>query len=604
MTIDDLKNNGNTSGEKREPFIPTVEQDGGSNDPFIPSVSQEATEVRTGGKNSFSMMTGKSTPRPESGERVKADLSDLPQTNYEDAGVDKKESIEAEILGPGGDFEKYLAEKSAEMKAYNDDYDLRQEMGENPEDATEEEVVETDEDEIERELQEVSNTSYSAPKTFIDEEEEETEMGGENEEVVDQDAFEAGKAVAADFEGMEFENDDVKEAEKEVKASEIEGNFPDHNTDEDEQIVRNTITVNANNSVLEDDEAELDSSEEIEEEGMTDDQRVEIMKKMITEKIKPVSKKLDISTFTVAKKGTSNMNLFAVNEVSTARWVLPTTGIIVDMKEILGSELDKIRAFANAGDARGLLNIIYNNIVSPKPTTFEAWMKSIAYDDYDHLFMAIYVAAFNDANYLPGDCENKSCKEKMYVTDNIPVMEMVKFKDDKAKAKFKKIMKESPTDTTGAFATEIVPISENCAIGFKIPTLYSTIIESSYLDDTFTEKYRDMVAILPYVSDVYKIDYETHTLIPVEYKVYSNNVAKTVKSKVIYYNKALASLSADEITVLKAYINNINDKSDDITYQIPETTCPHCGHKNPAQLDQSASSLVFLRNQLALLVTT
>ena len=63
-------------------------------------------------------------------------------------------------------------------------------------------------------------------------------------------------------------------------------------------------------------------------------------------------------------------------------------------------------------------------------------------------------------------------------------------------------------------------------------------------------------------------------------------------------------MNADEIAIMRAYINGINKHTDMVTYQIPETTCPHCGNVNKAVENQSASSLVFLRNQLGLLVTT
>ena len=549
MTIDELKNNGN-SQVKEEPFVPTIEQEG--DDKFIPSIETGEPQVQaTPKKNSFSMVGGNSRPvKPVAEERTKADFSDLPADNMGDAGITQKVSIEEEILGPGGDFEKYLAEQRAEAQAYLQEYELRHEMGE-IEDSSEASVDISDEDEIEKELAEESAGVPVVSRSF------DTENTVETEEVVE---------------------------EVEVVKSVINSPVPD-----DENI---------------DSELEISESDDIEEEGMTDEQRVEIMKAMITERLRPVSKRLDLKSFTIAKKGTANMNVFAASEISAARWVLYNTGVSVDMKEMAGSTLDKLRGFANMGDPRGVLNVIYENIVSPKVASFEGWAKTVAYGDYDHLFMAVYAASFADSNYLPGDCENKQCKEKMYVTDNIPLMDMVEFKNADARAKFNRIMKETPVNTSGAFAAEVVPISDQCAIALRIPSLYSAIIEPSYLDDSFTEKYRDMVALLPYVSEIYKIDYESKSLIPIEYKVYANNTAKTIKSKVIYYNKALASLSPDEITILKAYINAINQKEDDVTYKIPETTCPHCGHQNPAQLNQSASSLVFLRNQLALLVTT
>lgn len=589
MRLDELNNDGN-SNEKEQPFIPTVQQEE-TKDEFMPTVEQEEIqETVVKPKNSFSMVSGKQKPVEDSGERVKADFSDLPQSSYEGLGVDIKESMEKEILGPGGDFEKYIAEKTKEVLAYNEQIDLENEMGKTDENKSEESEEEiSDEDEIEKELaSEESQVKYNRKEIKFDDEEEDSEV--EN--------------ARTDEGYFEENNEDLKETIEEEVEDDIEEVESDATDEDPIELQRSTHKIEVNESeVLDEDEVEV-NEDEIEEDELSNDQRVALMKKMVTEKIRPVSKRFDISGYTIAKKGTSSVNVFANSEVSTAKWVLPNTGVVVEMKEISGAELDKIRMFANSGDARNVLQIIYNAIVSPKPTSFEAWLKSVAFSDYDHLFMAIYIAAFADSNYLPGDCENKQCKEKMYVTDNIPIMDMVKFADDKAKEKFKKIMKENTTNPTGVYATEVVAISEQCAISFKIPSLYSVYIESSYLDDEFTRKYSDMVTLLPYIDAVYKIDQNEKTLIPVEYKQYTNNMAKTIKSKVIYYNKALSSLTIDEITVLKAYINNINENSANITYRIPETTCPYCGHVNPATENQSASSLVFLRNQLALLVTT
>lgn len=597
-TIDDLKNDGNNESVK-DPFIPSIEQE---SEPFVPGVVQGNSVSSTvpTKKNSFSMVSGKPTKNTENTEmsqRVKADFSHLPKNNYDGAGTDTKESIEQEILGPGGEFESYLDKRKKEYQEYVEQYDLEQELKGTTENSVSEEKNDEDdiESEIEKELSN-SNITFKERNISFDEEEEKTMNNIEQKDLVTEDSFE------------ELDEDLSEDTEYNQSYDSISGrSFTDDEDNESEvtediEVKRDTVKIDDSN-ILSDDELEI-SDDEIENETLDEEKRLEILRKMITERIKPVSQKIDISSFTIAKKGISSSNIFNMNEVPTAKWALPTTGIVVDMKEISGADLDKLRTAGNRGDARLVLQIIYNNIVSAKPDSFEVWMKSIAYEDYDHLFMAIYAAAFADSNYIPGDCENKSCKEKNYITDNISIMDMVNFKDDKAKERFKRLMKECPTNKSGSFVTEVVPVSDKFAIGFKIPTLYSVFIESNYIDDAFAEKYSNMVTFLPYIDNIYKIDMVNHQLTPIEYKKYPENAAKTVKSKVIFYNKALSTMSIDEITIVRAYINKINEHSSDITYRIPETTCPHCGHVNPAQENQTAASLVFLRNQLALLVTT
>lgn len=351
-------------------------------------------------------------------------------------------------------------------------------------------------------------------------------------------------------------------------------------------------------SVVEEDELEVESVDEDE------NHTFEVLKKMITEKIKPVSTRLDLTGFTVSNKPSNSNNIFETDDVAATKWVLPTTGVTVLMKEFKGSDMERLRMLMQGNNARGTLQMIYENIVSPKPS-FNKWLNTIAFDDYDHLFMAIYVASFGESNYMPIDCNNKDCTEKSYITDHVPFKDLINYPNDAAKEKFMALYREEPVEAKGFKATEIVPITDKWAVGFVTPSLYSIMIEPNYFDGAFREKYTTAISIAPYIDSFYMIDQINKTLIPIDYTRYDNNDSKTAKSKVIKYNKILSTLNSDEISVLRACIEAINEDNESITYKQPETTCPHCGHINPEITDGiTAATMLFLRNQLALLVRT
>jgi hypothetical protein len=251
-------------------------------------------------------------------------------------------------------------------------------------------------------------------------------------------------------------------------------------------------------------------------------------------------------------------------------------------------------------DMRGALKIIYDHVVSPKPDSFDNWMKSIAFADYDHLFMAIYIAAFAESNFLPIDCAECG---KPYLTDDIEIMDMVKFKDEESEEKFTKLYNSDAVNPNGLYVTENVAISEKFAIAFREPSIYSVLIESQYFDDKFNRRYQQTIAIMPYIDQIFYIDVENRRLVPIEFKLIANDPAKTARLKSKKLDAILNTLTVDQNAILATFTQKINERTDWFTYQIPASTCPNCKHENPAAEDQSASSLVFLRNRLGALAT-
>lgn len=566
------------------PGINDLKNDGNMTPRFIPSAEPTAQEI-------VQPVANMNTINMQSGQRVKADFSSLPkESEREQIGIDKKVSPVDDLLGD--DFEKYLNEKRQDFANYQRELELAEEISDNNNDIELEISTPEDDEELEAKLAEASRFDISE----MSKDEINARLNAnKNNNVEWKDTYTKSRPVP----------ETVPEQNIEEKIPVQKDAADDTEEDDDLEITRSIVadTSYSNDTDSEDEvTAELDENNEIkDEDNNEDEERLEILKSMITEKIRPVSKKLDIRGFTIAKG--ANIGSFVTNkEVPIAKWVLPATGVTFSIKEILGSDLEKMRFSISNGDERSALQIIYDHIVSPKPDTFIKWMKSIAYEDYDHLYFGIYIAAFADSNYMPIDCTNKKCSKKTYITDNTPINSLIDYKNEEAKLRISNLLKESPVELKGLAPTEIVPISESIAFGFRLPSLYSIIVEQNSLSKDFRDKYSTVTDIIPYIDNIYYIDFVNKRIIPATWKEYVNNEAKTLKSRIVQYNKIISTMPSDQLAVVRAYIGEINKHKDDITYKIPATTCPHCGQENPEQKNQSAMSMVFLRNQLGLLV--
>ena len=129
------------------------------------------------------------------------------------------------------------------------------------------------------------------------------------------------------------------------------------------------------------------------------------------------------------------------------------------------------------------------------------------------------------------------------------------------------------------------------------------VIETSLIDEKFADKYRDIIAIVSYIDNIYFIDKASGEFHPIGYKVDTNNIAKTLKAKIITYAKILSRLAPDQYYVILSYLNAINNKQDNVTYIKPEVTCPNCKTIIEEQV-VTAESLVFTRSQLMALAAT
>lgn len=523
-----------------------------------------------------------------SSNRVEIDLTEMPK---EAPPEDIRESFTKDLLeGEDSVFGKYLKEKKEEYVERMATYEQEREMIE--EEAEQKATAEDGEGElgfesVAYEVQPSNNIRFS-----VDEDDEMEE--NINIEVQSEDISELDESDTIDDieefdpvveEAPVEETTKVKEEKEEIEAPEID------------LEVKEVAVDNSENRIVEDDESENEVDQ---------DEVLAHLKKLATEKLKPVSRNLNISSFTILKKPTANIKGLETETVKAAKWVLLTQGSIVMMKEFLGSELEDLRDMSEDGSSVSQLyrkfKCIYDHIVSPKPATYDAWLKSTPYADVDHYFFAVFVASFKGSNFLPLDCVNDKCR-KTFITDDIPILKMVKFDTKEAKTKFTNIYdNEIKTTGKGLYVSEIVPLSNKIAIGFKDASIYN-LFEIASLSNQDKDKYSSIIEYIPYIDALYIIDQENSTLTPVGYKIFPENANKTVKSKIRTFFNVLKNLSVDEFSVIRSYIREITTKNEGISYKNPSVNCPYCG-KETVEQPMSAEALVFLRSQLSSLVNT
>ncbi len=399
-----------------------------------------------------------------------------------------------------------------------------------------------------------------------------------------------------------------------VAAKEYAGAYPEETPSETVPTKVNTIDTTFKDFESGDinfDKEDEDLEENVDEQKLAEKEQKEQLDKLRTlvrQKISPVTKAFDISTFSVSKRP-------AANRISTPRdksskiadWVLMSSQKPIYMRKFSGTELERL---ANGGKGRTRLNraldtwqLIYSHIVDPhKPETLEDWAKATSFLDIDHIYMAIYRANFEGSNYIPYNCTNEHCKDKVFLSDSFDIMDMCKFADKEAKEKFNSIIGTEPNFTSGLYSTEIVPVSDDYAFVFREPSIYNIIFESAVLDEDFVDKFGDLISICSYIDEIYYINRQEQILQPVRTNVYPNNLKKTVKSRIINFSKYISELGSDEYNTIIAYMQKINESGDKLTYQLPEVTCPACNTVIPA-VKQDAQNLVFTRHQLAALAT-
>lgn len=416
---------------------------------------------------------------------------------------------------------------------------------------------------------------------------------GDDEEV----AYEAPSVVGIDLSSAELEKD-----KKEVKKS--------------APVVNKDDEIDSDIDSINDLMAELDeeSEDEFAVNDTDDEETVEETRERFKESlqdIKITQNTIDLSKFTIKKEPiSSSVILNSISEHKTTKkadWVLLGSKRSIRMEEISGPELDSLRKTLDGSNSiNGViasLKAVYSHIIDANKPSFEKWCKTTKTEDLESIYFALYKACYGDVNLVGRTCidpkDNKKhigCGKTSIV--NIPIMDMVKYKDDETKALAQKILQQDTTTSSTVIKSEMVVASDNIAISYSEPTLYTTFIQYATLPDNITSKYSDLLNSLAYIDGFFSINIEKGELQPINVKVYPNNINKTVMSKLKVYLEVLKTLTPDQYNVLTSKLNNLI-KDPDITYIYPKTTCPECGTEIPEEEVSSMLSLLFTRAQLA-----
>jgi hypothetical protein len=475
-------------------------------------------------------------PEAKKKKRVAVDIKSVAKKDPEDENAHV--SPIDDILGvdnPNSMFSKYVKEKEKEAVEWiaekEEEAEISEEYEEDGEDHSNDDYYVAPSTSVNLEL---DNIDISG----IDNEEEENINMGNNEEIdvdkmIDTEDLPYDEDMSIDeIDNIEeYEDDEVVESDDEdlSYADEFDIILPTTNLDE-EVVESDDEDPSETVAVEEDDELEVPEGFEVQEKEETftteiedddDNSTTEVaapnetdvlkhLQKLATEKLKPVSTKLDISSFTVLKKPVTNIApIFKETSARVVKWVLPSQGSVVLMKEFTGSELEKLREYSENTRSVDSMNrrfhMIYDHIMSPKPGTFEQWLKTTPYSDIDHYFFAIYIACFKGANFLTEDCKNDKCKET-FLTDDVDIMDMVKFESKEAKNKFVELYQsESTIAGKGVYCTEVVPMNDKIAIGFREPSIYN-ILELISINEKTRSKYSNIIEYIPYIDTMYAIE--------------------------------------------------------------------------------------------------
>ena len=344
----------------------------------------------------------------------------------------------------------------------------------------------------------------------------------------------------------------------------------------------------------------------------------ENIRQEINQKFNPISKKLDLSRFTISKKPINASKI--INEIKTkaiecADGVLYSEKRAVRMSawkpmEIQSIDPQRIRGGQSNYNKfmENKLKLIYEHIIDAnKPKTFEAWAQITPNTSMDDYMFTAYKATFGTANIVTFNCAEESCNNVFM--ENVPVHSMIKFNSDEVKTEYMKILTEGNTDsTTTNYQVDLYQASDDYVIGLKVPSLYNTFIEPTLVDQEFNRKYEDLILLLSYIDSIYRIDYDTNQLIPIDTKPVANDKTLSYKRRIKTFATILKSLTSDQLQALsvetdKYDAGKLDDDGNlirDITYVYPERRCPKCGKKID-EVEVNPDSMLFTRHQLGLM---
>lgn len=373
----------------------------------------------------------------------------------------------------------------------------------------------------------------------------------------------------------------------------------------------------------EDEEETKETEEESEEQKELEKEKREKIKETIRREINqnfsPVSNKLDLNGFTIAKKPINAAQV--VNDIKTkaiecADGVLFSEKRAVRMSSYSAMEIQSldtrrvtegIVTYNSYIDNK--LRLIYKHIIDAnKPKSFEAWAMMTPNSLVDDYMFTAYKATFGTSNIVTYNCSNDECNNVFM--ENIPVHSMIKFKTDEIKAEYMNILNHGVTDSSKTdYKVTLYQASDEYVFGLKVPSIYNTYIEPTLVDQKFSKKYEDLILLLTYIDSIYKIDLTSKQLIPIDTKPVKTDNTLTYKRRIKTFATILRSLTSDQIQALSVetdkYDNGTLDEETeklirDVSYVFPERVCPKCGKKID-EVEVNPDNMLFIRHQLGLM---
>ena len=413
--------------------------------------------------------------------------------------------------------------------------------------------------------------------------------------------------------------DDEDEISEDIETPKDEESIDSYNADVDLSIDEDDIDkkTETKKEVETEDEDDIDSSSDLDEllndldnsdteivddEDETSEELRERFKKSL-DSIKVTKDVIDINKFTISKEPVNASSV--LSSISTNRnnkkcdWALYATGRSMRFEECKGSELDTLKKTINASNGvNGViasLKFIYDHVVDANKPSFEKWTKLIRTEDIESMYFGMYMACYSDANLVARVCRDDACDKTSLI--DTPIRDMVKYEDDDVKKKFEALLSSDTTTSSTKVKSEMLIISDDIAISYTQPTLYSTFIQYASLKEEITKKYSEYLNTMAYIDGFFKIDKANHTFIPITIKEYPHNINKTVITKLKTYTSILKTLTNDQYNIMTAKLNNIIEVPK-VTYIYPETKCPECGATMEEEPIDSMLNLLFTRAQL------
>ena len=380
--------------------------------------------------------------------------------------------------------------------------------------------------------------------------------------------------------------------------------------------------------INEEDLEDISSEEPVEEETSVSDEemaklmeasnknlRSEVLQKMIH-----VGKAMNTSQFIISNKvinlkdAIKNIPSFTKKVERTAVWPLMFAGRPFKASALKGPEIAMLADTDNSDSQNSIgltleqAKILFEHDANPyRPNSLESWAKTIPFNDIDNIFAAIFAASLKGANYIPMSCPKNNCLHA-FLSEDLPIDSLVKFKDDTVKEKFNNIKKmELTLENSSSYESVISAINDKFAVGLKLPSIFTMLYEfNSILGTEFFRKYRTMISMVQYIDYIYYIDEETSQFQPIGWKTYPGDYSKSFKSKIATYAKILKELDETEFAILLALMSSMVTKMAEarsITFEIPEGKCPKCHSVIPSR-SMIARVLIFVRQRLVELATT